>query len=139
MYFQKGHPWIYSILKWKDSAGLGIYLITLIYKYWLGFIKQSHYIILYYQLYMSFINLLHYAAIGVVCGICLLGTLFHLLLCGLAYGRDQLSKRWEIEETIEEMVAGVKTTNVVVCDWETIFWIHITLFVIQSDYVKLSN
>ena len=79
-------------------------------------IKQSHYIILYYQLYMSFINLLHYAAIGVVCGICLLGTLFHLLLCGLAYGRDQLSKRWEIEETIEEMVEGVKTTNVVVCD-----------------------
>ena len=76
----------------------------------------SHYIILYYQLHMIFINLLHYAAIGVVCGICLLGTLFHLLLCGLAYGRDQLSKRWEIEETIEEMVAGVKTTNVVVCD-----------------------
>ena len=27
MQFQKGHPWIYSILKWKDSAGLGIYRI----------------------------------------------------------------------------------------------------------------
>ena len=33
LYFQKGHPWIYSILKWKDSAGLGTYLIALKYKY----------------------------------------------------------------------------------------------------------
>ena len=123
MYFQKGHPWIYSILKWKDSAGLGTYLITFKYKYWLVFVFRktvslyNFVLSILYDFYKSYYitQLLVWYAEYVYLELFSIYCFAVLHMEEIGYGRGGTR-------------CASETINAVVCVWETICRIHIYLF-----------